>query len=63
MVCNDEGHKPLFLFVGVTALNQHIIVLLLLLLIQAMRIQFSATALGHWQIIWSSTTARNNLYF
>lgn len=46
MVCNEEGHKPLFLFVMVTALDQHILVLLLLLLTQAMRIQFSATAFG-----------------
>lgn len=25
VVCNEEGHKPLFLFVGVTAFNQHIL--------------------------------------
>lgn len=64
MVCNEEGHKPLFLFVmGNCHNNKHILVLLLLLLTQAMRIQFSATAFGCWQITWSSTTARNKLSF
>lgn len=46
MVCSEEGHKPLFLSVVATALDQHILVLLLLLLTQAMRAQFSATAFG-----------------
>lgn len=63
VVCNEEGHKPLFPFVGVTALDQHILVLLPLLLFQAMRIQFSPTALGFWQMTCSSTTAKSKFSF
>lgn len=46
IVCCEEGHKIQLLIAGIAALDQHTRVLLPLLLILAMRIQFSATALG-----------------
>jgi len=56
----EEGHK-IQLLTGISALDQHTLVLLLLLLVQEMRIQLGATALRRWQMTSSSTTARNML--